>query len=272
MLSADKRAERTLTNIFWGGGGWKPERWTPPPDERAHAVAAGYLFDPVAMDHDELVMAVRNLAGQVTLRGASEWFLASLTTRWRFLRPALPAVVVGQSLPAHEFSSGAGRRTCGVCGLLSARQEINLDVLSFERHRWGGVRHTDLSFVWFCLDRLLVEGPADPSTADISLMSLVLDALRSLPEATTLTQAEGTLGMLKSSKDERMVLLESLSVVGILESREHPGFLGGFVPVTSRELPGLRFTDRGYPGAWWTAADGVNDAALRTVFPQLNPE
>lgn len=230
------------------------------------------------MGHDELIDRTLGAAEQLTVEEASNAFIASLSTRWLLLRPFLPSLVVANSLPRHSFeptaTPAAGQTGVGPCAVCNTwcRPHVTIDrnILSFERLKWGGVRHLDLPFVWFCLDRLLAEGGAEPTSDDLVAMRSLLSVLREAQPEASLTQAEALIRLPKSNRNERLVVLESLSVVGVLEDPEHPGFLHGFPRTINRQLPNRRFIDRGYPGEWWTGGCGVNDAAVATLFPQIS--
>ena len=270
MLIINKQAEKILTTTFWASGGWKPDPDWPPPDKRAIAESAGYMFTPVGFHHDELVSQVRTLATASSREVAASSFVASLSTHWRFLRSFLPSVVVGQQLPDHRFTPQDDLQyLCAICGQIEERPDLERDVLSFERHRWGGVRPLDLEYIWFTLDCFAREGGAEPTAADLELLGGCLTALERLDPDTTLTKAEPALKAIPSGKDERLVLLAILSIVGVLVHPDHPGFLDQFVPEVERELPPKRFAERDYPGEWWTAQHGVNADAVRRLFPQL---
>ena len=116
---------------------------------------------------------------------------------------------------------------------------------------------------------MAAEGGQTPSSEDVELLRWVLAALRAAPPDTTLTQAEALIRLPRSNKQERFAVLETLSVIGVLEDPDHPGFLQRFPGTLDRQLPARRFLDRGYPGEWWTAAHGVDDSAVATLFPQL---
>ena len=264
----DKRAERILAGTFWESGGWRRVPQWPTSADSSYAERAGYMFaSTVGRDHDELVAATRALATRLSLDEASSSFVASLSTRHRFLRSFLPSMVVARRLPDHVYQPDlASRGPCVVCGSAQSRREDDLNVLSFERHRWGGVRHLDLAYLWFTLDRFEAEGGADPDTVDFEMFTTMVENLRALDPSTTLTKAEAALRHLPSSKDERLTILEQLSIVGVLQDPAHPGFLNRFVNDAERQLPGKRFQDRKYPGEWWTAAAGVDGQALQQLF------
>ena len=277
MLAPDQRAAQTLEDIFWKGG-WLParDRRLPEGDALDQARAAGYVLGPRSMDHDELVESIVALAAVTDVAEAAASFLASLSTRWLLLRPFLTATVVGRALPRHAFEpsgsrpagtyDGGGVGMCAVCGEPSGAQQIDRNLLNFERLRWGGVRHLRLASVWFALDRFAVEGGARPTEDDRALAESVWGALRTGSPTATLTQSERALACLPSNKDERLVVLEQLSVAGVLVDPAHPGFLDRFVRAHDRALPHRRFLDRGYPGEWWHGAHGVQEPARQQLF------
>jgi hypothetical protein len=265
VLREDRRARSALMDMHWTSAGWRSEARPPAGEDYRHAVDAGYLFEPVALQHDDVVDEITSVGAGV-MAEAVDAFLASLTTRKVFLRSFLPSAVVASTLPTHGFREGPESGDCAICGFPEALT-VDLNVLSFERHKWGGVRHLDLGFIWFCLDRLHVEGSTQPAPADRELLNTILDALRTLPPGVSATRAETALRPLRSNVDERRVVIETLSVCGVLQDPNHPGFLFDFVPDEDRELPGHRFAEEmGYPAAWWRSDHGVTEAAVTALF------
>lgn len=265
---------------YWGSAGWKQPPEMPIGEDLDLAIRSRYMFETVVLDHDELVRRTVDVAARTSLRDASDAFIASLSTRWLFLRPFLPSLVIARALPPHIFeptvvTGGPPRRTgigpCAVCNTWSKPQvTIDCNVLNFERHKWGGVRHLDLAFIWFCLDRLLDEGGQIPKDEDHELLGSIFASLRSAPSSASLTQSERLIRLPKSNKQERFALLETLSVIGVLEDPAHPGFLRGFPKTLDRQLPHRRNVERGYPGEWWRGAHGVNGSAVADLFPRLS--
>jgi hypothetical protein len=213
-----------------------------------------------------LVEEITFLSAALSLADAGRSFIASLSDRHLFLRPFLPSLVVARGLRRHEFMPGRYHQLCATCGLRE-RLTIDRDALNFERHKWGGVRLLALGFTWFCLDRLAAEGGATPTDKDYGQLDAMLDALRNLPPRTTATRAEVALRGLKSNKAERLVVIEALSIAGVLVDRSHPGFLEGFVLHDDREHS-ARTAQRGYPAEWWTSDCGVNEDAVQMLFPR----
>lgn len=102
------------------------------------------MFDaPVRLSHDAVVEDVRRLVGATSLDVVANAFLASLPTRRLDLRSALGSYVVARYLPDHSFAPHRGTHSCAICGLPDGEREIDRNVLSFERFKWGGVRRDD---------------------------------------------------------------------------------------------------------------------------------
>jgi hypothetical protein len=164
-----------------------------------------------------------------------------------------------------------GHQCCAVCGQrqsADARPE-DLNVLSFERFKWGGVRTDDIRYVAFDLEQFTRAPRIKPTSADIGLGQHLIDQLRQLPVGTTAAQAVTHLTMIKGNKAERNIVLGILGVCGVMQSTSHSGYVQSFVPYRNRQLPPRRFVDQKYPACWWTAADGVNSDALEVFLPQL---
>lgn len=259
---------RPLLEAFWSPRGWRRPAALPEGAELAQAVEAGVLFaDPRALDHDGWVAAARAAAAAVTPGEVEEAFIASLPSRRLDLRSALGSFAVVRDLPVHKFTPG-GSRSCDVCGLPEyAEQDLN--VLNFERFKWGGVRRDKVEYAAFDLEQFQRAPRLAASPEALRLGRELLATLRSAGASETATTLADDLRMVKGNKAEREVLLDILGVCGVLETREHTGYLTAFVPWNSRELPSQRFIERTYPVCWWRGADGVNEDAVRALLPSL---
>jgi hypothetical protein len=257
------RAVRTLVNAYWSPAGWRDPPATPPDDELAHAIDAGVMFDGTYdATHDEVldtVIAAREGADEDEARAA---FLSSLTSRRLDLRSALGSFAVARHLKRHDpdpdFSG-----FCRTCRLRADERDIDRNVMSFERFKWGGVRRDDLVYVAFDLERFASADHPEPTSEDRALLQTLLDELEAAPPSTTAAKAAATLlRALRGNKAERGVLIDILGVCSVLETTAHRGYADRFVPYTDREIPGKRFVEHVYPACWWTAADGVNRERL----------
>jgi hypothetical protein len=255
---------------FWTAQGWRDPYQLPTEPELAEAVASGVMFaEPVHRTHDEWVSAARSAAGRLEVKEVSDAFMASLTTRRMDLRSALGSYAVARHLPEHSFVPGPGGTLCSICRLAQDGSPTELNVLSFERFKWGGVRHDDITYVAFDLEQFQKAPRARPDDAAVRLGRAVLDALRATPAKETASAAAKRLRMVRGSDSEREVIMDILGLCGVLATSERPGYLTRFVPYRDRALPPHHFVDRTYPVCWWRGHDGVSDEAVQALLPAL---
>jgi hypothetical protein len=157
---------------------------------------------------------------------------------------------------------------CGVYNRGAEREDLN--VLNFERFKWGGVRHDQPLYASLDL-QLFQELPRiDPSVGDVAVFKDLLQAIEAAPVTTTSASLEKHLAQVfKSNKAERDTVVGILGLCGLLGVPAHPGYLHRFIPCSERELPGRRFVDMDYPACWWQRSDGINKEALAYWFGHL---
>lgn len=270
MPFADKKALDILFDTYWSSSGWKneSERKISPTDFE-YAKAAGLMFEPKTLTHDEAVDWIVDMVARHELATVADAFLTSLSTRRLDLRSALGSYMVFQHFRPHKEVLSDGR-SCQICGLYTGKQEYDLNVLSFERHKWGGVRHSDVIYAAMDLELLLRETLPKPRPEDISILANLIEAasLQS-PEMTSAKFQTKFSKILPSNKSERDMLISILGFCNILVTKDHPGYLNKFIPKCERELPNRRFVDMAYPVCWWTGKDGVNRENLNLVFGKI---
>jgi hypothetical protein len=266
----DKKALKILFSTYWSSSGWKAdsERLTPPDDLR-YATQAGLMFDPIRLSHGDIVRRAIEVRTKLNPQGVGGAFLASLSCRRLEIRSALGSYAVLRHLPPHEHHDPDS--PCRVCGEYDTPDEdVDLNVLNFERFKWGGVRHDQPVYATFDLERFLTIDPPSPTDADSATFLGILRAIESVPPDTTVPRLVKTLaGLLPSNKSEREILINILGYTGILAVPDHAGYFTGFVPPEERELPPHRFADVGYPACWWKGRNGIDRDALSSWFPAL---
>lgn len=257
----DRRAVKTLLSAYWSAEGWRDPPATPPEDERAHAIDAGVMFDGTYdTTHDEVVDAVIAARDALNEDAVMAAFLGSLTSRRLDSRSAFGSFAVARHLTRHAHEPDSAG-FCRTCRLRADERDIDRNVMNFERFKWGGVRHDDLVYVAFDLERFAAADHPEATTEDRALLSALLDELDAAPPSTTAAKAAATLlRSLKGNNDERGVLVDILGLCSALETTAHRGYAERFVRYSDRALPSKRFVERAYPVCWWTAGDGVNRA------------
>lgn len=208
--------------------------------------------------HDEAIARLRQAAVQVTLRQASDAFLASLSARNLDWRVVLPAVVMARHLPDHGYVKQtvySSSDNCGVCGFNELEEQYGVSP-----GRLAGQ-----------IEALGTERPR-PSRQDIEIFNGILAAAaeqRRLAVDGRVRRAElaKSLGKLfRSNKYERMDLLDALGRCSVL-APDGEGFLRSFVHWNDRSQ-GSGNNEFEYPFALWEARMGPDMEALREVFPQ----
>jgi hypothetical protein len=278
-MSRDKKALQILIEAYWSPKGWKQDRTIGAADFE-YARQAGYMFDPVVVSHDDIVARLLSIRNRVSLEQVTDAFLASLSTRRLELRSALASFSFAAHFPGHRLAEHArgpipsGRLHCRLCGLYghSVAEQQDLNVLSFERWKWGGVRHENPLYCWFDLTQFEKVSFAAPTQEDYSILARVVEIASGLTPKAKPNELEKRISkVIKSNGSERRVLIEILGYCGVLKPAGRCGFLQAFTSDEHRDQdrsPDHK-NDWNYPVIWWQGADGVNRDALNRVFPKI---
>jgi hypothetical protein len=262
----DKRAIKILLDKYWCKTGWTSEvQRQISPENFNYAKSKGVMFDPISSDHDDEISRLLSSIKKLNRRRVADAFLASLTTRRLDWRSALGSYAVFQHFVSHSPQINNGR--CSFCGIYSQSCEIDLNILNFERFKWGGVRHDVISYAALDLELFLAEPVANPTVEDIEIFKNILSAIDAVPSNVTSAALQSHLAKtIKSNKAERDILIGILGYCGILGTSLHSGYSATFTPSNMRPLPNRHFVDMPYPVCWWTREDGVNQLLLSEYF------
>lgn len=274
LPKVEPEAVRILIDTYWGRGGWekdwaKPDPPLPPTDDYEFAVRAGVMFAPEELSHDDVVARARELGQLVELRHAADAFLVSLSTRRLDLRSALGSLAVARALPAHSFVGRLYETGCVVCGSPGPKPtREDLNVLNFERFRWGGVRRLDPRYVAFDLERFLDLPPVEPSAEDTKRARSIFACLEaaSTAGATPAALVRALKGIFRATEEERRVVIEILACWGIVQPRSLPSLQDRWTNFFDRPCPPGRANDWSFPVYVWRGDDGIDLAAIERVF------
>jgi hypothetical protein len=269
LSQPDPRALKILFDTYWSSKGWK-EKPTTSREDLAYATAAGMMFPPRDFRHDATVQEVITLRDQIKPRDVADAFLASLTSQRLDLRSALASYAIARHLPEHKFvrSENRDQRDCAVCGEPRDPQlEQDVNVLNFERFKWGGVRHLNLYYVAFDLGRFAETQPLKPTVEDRAVLKAILDVARNADAKLISAKLQKEIApLVAGNKDVRGKLLEILGIAGVLVPKDYPNFFDSFVGF---EEINESYGDEEYPVCWWRGSDGVNDKAVKFWWPRL---
>lgn len=264
----DRRALRILFSTYWSPTGWRSETEVQTsPEDFEYAKRAGVMFDPARLNHDEVLRRLIAARDSLSARDVVNGFITSLATRRLDARSALGSFAVFRHVKPHRLSLDGTQ--CGYCGMypLSKGQEEDLNVLNFERLKWGGVRHTDPFYAMLDLELFRRQPLSEIGASDVRILRELIRAIEQSSLQTTSSNLEAVLKPLfRSNKAERDTVVAILGFCGVLETPEHPGFRRLFVPSQSRQIPERRFVDMKYPACWWRREHDINRDAIRDYF------
>lgn len=237
MEIVDKKAKNILFKTYWSSNGWKDKRITTP-DDFIYAKEKGLMFDPITISHDDCIKKMIEDANSISLEQVVKAFLSSLSTRrldWRsgitsyFIAKLITPHIYAPIASGYSYQNGkvvAVSSTCKICknlkyGIIGKEQyiESDLNVLNFERIKWGGVRHGDLLYTLFDLEQLKQEHITEPTETDIKIFKEILKMVNSCETGdfpSVLRDKLKDIPDLKSNKGERSVIIEILACIGIL--------------------------------------------------------
>jgi hypothetical protein len=236
------------------------------------------MFDPVTVTHDDIVARLLTVRNRVSIEQVTDAFLASLSTRRLELRSALGSFSFAANFPDHRLLDQArgplpsGRLQCRLCGLYghSIAEQEDLNVLSFERWKWGGVRHVNPLYCWFDLTQFEKAKLAAPTQEDYSILARIVEIASGLSPKAKPNELEKRISkVIKSNGSERRVLIEILGHCGVLKPAGRCGFLQAFTSDELRDRPSDHTNDWQYPVIWWRGADGIDRDALNHLFPKI---
>lgn len=265
----EQRAVHILFDTYWSPSGWKAG-FPPPTDPQDFALArrAGVMFDPVVMTHDELVRTTIAAVRALNRRCVADAFVVSLRTRRVELRSAMGSFAVFQHFSRHAGTKGEA--ICAVCGESTGRSEYDINVLNFERLKWGGVRHDSPAYARLDLELFRKLPAVAPEAEDVACLEAIVRAIKAAPaRATPMTLQAALARAFPSTKEERQVVIDILGYSGILATSKHPGYRRRFVRVDGRLAPPRLDCEVSYPACWWRGADGINERAFHYWFGHL---
>lgn len=263
----DPKAQRILFDTYWSSRGWTEQPATAPGDF-AYARDAGYMFPPLQVSHDAVIAAAIQARSVLDPVLVGQAFSDSLTSQRLDLRSALGSFGATLHLPEHAFQRSPWQESppCAVCGDYGDKAPQDLNVLNFERLKWGGVRHSDPFYALFDLSMFRVSHTASQPLSREPLLRILDAASGAAAEARPSDLLKHVANIIPGNADQRRSALACLSYAGILQPGEQPGFFTGYP--TRRDHPGGK-NDWPWPLCWWRGRDGVNEAALAYYFPDL---
>ena len=265
LRSLDPEALKILFQKYWSATGWTKGAITQV--EFDYAKQAGLMFEPVDISHDEIVERAVEIRKRITPKTVGNAFLASLSSRRMDWRSSLGSLAAILHLPTHSLKPHDHSKSCAVCGAYPDDAGLDVNLLNFERLKWGGVRHHHPHYAILDLEWFLSRPLPQPTTKDLDIFSAVLEKMAQLEITARPADLEKALkGVLPSNSSERRKVIDILGLAGVLIPRDRPTFWGEYPFNIERDHPGNK-NDWSYPILWWRGSDGINRDAVKFWFP-----
>ncbi len=228
-----------------------------------HAKQEGYLFDPAPkLTHNEALEQLHWILPKISPQDVANAFLYSLSTRALHYRSALGSYYYAISIPDHSHNAASPCYFCDWCG------KYDLNSLSFDRYKYGGVQHTSLEYPLFDLQQFIKLPKVSPTAGDWKILKAILSTAAELPPKKKAGAYRDLLRqkkLLPTNQYELATLLDILGICGVLSSSAHPCYCDWFPNVYQR-APLENTNDYAYPVNHWHASDGINEVWFEKVF------
>jgi hypothetical protein len=233
----DKKAKNVLFKTYWKNGWIDAKDRTIKQEDFEYAKSKGIMFDKITITHDQCINEILEIMEKIPIEKISKAFLSSLSSRrldWRsgiasyFIATQLIKHTYSKTINGHGYSNGKVTSisySCGICrdlkyGIIGNEKYINedLNVLNFERIKWGGVRHGELLYTLLDLRIFCMEEITEPTTDDIIILKKLLEIIETSQTNDYPSTLEKRLSeCIPSTKDERKILMEIMACIEILK-------------------------------------------------------
>jgi len=263
----DLKGQRILFETYWSSQGWKSNPSTPA-DAFVYAKQTGYMFDPLALSHSEALRQIAALRRRIAPTEVATAFADSLANHRLDLRSALGSYGSVLNLPDHKPKIGRVPNECAICRLSDSSGLNNLNTLSFERFKWGGVRHSNPFYALHDLSRFSDSLPRPTGGEGQAVLVQVLQVAGNMaPTDRPSDLLKALRPILPGNDHERRAAMSCLSYAGVLQPNDHEGFFEAY-PIRREDPPEWK-NDWPYPLSWWRGRDGINSKALKFYFPDI---
>lgn len=209
-LTLDKKAKDILFDTYWTSAGWKSdENFKTESSEFAYAKEKGVMFDPLTITKSEILTRLQEIVEAIPLQKITDAFLSSMTNGRLDWRSALGSYANAKRLLMENNFDDAyyGRGA-----------NIDLNILNFERIKWGGIRHNNGVYNWLDLTLLNTENVTKPTEQDIQIFQEILNEIRNSEIGENIESMRDRLKeVFKSSVEERHIFTDILGSAEILK-------------------------------------------------------
>lgn len=205
----DKQAKNILIKTYWSSAGWKEVFETDQIDFE-YAKSKGLMFDPIKITIEEVISKLHELLSSISQKTITDAFLCSLTNKRLDWRSSLASyanakrVVEGIKIPEDDWA-------------YYGKDSEDINILNFERIKWGGVRHYQALYNYFDLDQIHKEEIPMPASEDILIFQSILDRIEQSDTNDSPSKLRDNFkNIFTGSNNDRGTMMEILGSAGIL--------------------------------------------------------
>jgi hypothetical protein len=269
----DKRAKNILFKTYWKNGCWiiNDEDRITSKENFEYAKSKGLMFENVTITHDECINEILEIYKKIPIDLVSQAFLSSLSNKRIDWRSSIASYFIAKKIRKHKYlktvsghgydKNGNANQTyysCGICmnlGMSEKEKYINedLNVMNFERIKWGGIRLGHLLYTLLDLKLIVKEEITRPTYEDIEIFKNILKTVESSqPKDYPSVLRKRLSENIKYTKNEIDVIMEIMACVEILKPASYDR------PTTGRH--DWHFVE------FWRGEDKYNQDAVNIFF------
>ncbi|HCA3821062.1 TPA: hypothetical protein MPI06_004442, partial [Salmonella enterica subsp. enterica serovar Stanleyville] len=237
-------------------------------EEREILNENGLGFGFAATTHDQALEKCFSLFKTIEKDHVVASFLSSLSSARLDYRSGLSAFAIMQTMPRHTFSPNQAS-FCKICSATQEKKYLDLTALNRNRFFDGSlaVFKTPYEISFFLEQHSRLER-VQPTEDDFLIFNEVIKIVAEAEQGeklTSIVKKIRAIDKFKITTDQCRYLLETLGFCGIMETKEHKGYLTHFTN------PGLapsksHSSNWAYPVDFWIGGDGINREALEFWF------
>jgi hypothetical protein len=210
MDKMDKKAKEILFRTYWNVTGW-----IDPKDRKIESVdfeyakEKGIMFEPLTITKDDILIRLKKIVETVSVQKVTNAFLSSFTNSRLDWRSGLGSYANAKRLLSEnnfdDYYYGRGIN-------------IDLNIMNFERIKWGGIRHNNGTYNWLDLTLLNSENVKKPNAKDIQIFQSILKEIENSKKGEKIDKLRDRLRkILKSSVEETQMFTDILGSANILK-------------------------------------------------------
>lgn len=230
------------------------------------------MYDKENISHNEICNRIKTAVEKIDKQNVVNAFIYSLSTRQLEYRSFLSSYCIGKSLTEHDFTSSPkpNETICAVCGLhtYEFEQPIEFNTYNYFKYKHGSCTDNLIS-VLFDLEQFPKFPTVEPNSNDFEILANLKKAIAHAEPNDRIAQLKKNISKtIKSNDFERLGILETFGIIGILHDDRHFGYAEKFVTYPERVHRPIRNDDVGYPARWWQGKFGIDNEKWNYWFDE----